>query len=564
MPNIISTVLYLVRALDKDERRACRVYLVLSLISPALDIVSFSAIITILQTASSRQTVSPALVYVAFVMAGLSVGKCFFELYRRKVTNRFVYSGAQKLSVKLHEVLLREDLSSHNNRSIMQALALVRFDTTACVGIITGCVGVLTSGVTMLAYVVVAVGATGWAGALGGLAVFGYTAGLFLLYRSRIRLYGEKMRELNIRANAQVSLAYGVFKEVKTGAPAEGILEKYRKASLDHARVQGKYNFQTGIMSVVMVDSLTALLFLVLGVILAQGDSILSLLGSLVVYVTAFIRLAPLALQVVMGLNGIESSKKSFDQVKAGLDLYDRLKAAETWAASGTSPRLTLRRGITVRGLCFGYGPQTVIFEDADMDLPAGKTIAIIGPSGVGKTTLLDLLLGLLKPQSGSVAFDGRDIAGTEGAALRGIVSYLPQTVYLNGETIRNNVAFFADEEGGDEARIIDCLRCAHVWEDVARMPQGLDTLIGENGTAISAGQRQRIALARALYKDFELLVMDEATAALDAATEAAVMESVRQKAGTKTLLMVTHHGALAERCDVVYKVEDKKIVRVK
>lgn len=223
-----------------------------------------------------------------------------------------------------------------------------------------------------------------------------------------------------------------------------------------------------------------------------------------------------------------------------------------------------------MRGLTFGYVEGRKIFEDASIDIPVGCSIAVIGASGAGKTTFLDLILGLLKPQGGHVLYDDYDIIthtdsnGPCKASMGELVCYIPQTVYLNGETIRNNVAFFEDESKIDDARVEECLRCAQIWEDVARMPDGVHTLIGENGTAISGGQRQRVALARALYKDFELLVMDEATAALDMETERAVIDSIRQVKGNKTLLMVTHHMSLANECDVVYKIENRKIVQVK
>lgn len=149
-------------------------------------------------------------------------------------------------------------------------------------------------------------------------------------------------------------------------------------------------------------------------------------------------------------------------------------------------------------------------------------------------------------------------------ASIGQLVSYIPQTVYLNGATIRDNVAFFSDERDIDNDRVIECLKCAQIWEDVQDLPDGIDTLIGENGTAISGGQRQRIALARALYKEFELLVMDEATAALDIDTERAVIDSIRRVKEGKTLLMVTHHMSLANECDIIYKIERKKLVLVK
>ncbi len=134
----------------------------------------------------------------------------------------------------------------------------------------------------------------------------------------------------------------------------------------------------------------------------------------------------------------------------------------------------------------------------------------------------------------------------------------------MNGETVRNNVALLSNQAEIDEERVAECLKCAQIWEDVAKMPEGMHTLIGENGTAISGGQRQRIALARALYKKFELLIMDEATAALDMETEKAVMDGIRQVREDKTLLIVTHHMSLAKECDIVYKIQDRKLVRIR
>ena len=125
-------------------------------------------------------------------------------------------------------------------------------------------------------------------------------------------------------------------------------------------------------------------------------------------------------------------------------------------------------------------------------------------------------------------------------------------------------MAFFTREDEIDDRKVMECLKCAQIWEDVERMPEGIHTLIGENGTALSGGQRQRIALARALYKEFELLVMDEATAALDLETEKAVIDSIRRIKGDKTILIATHHRSLANECDRIYKIENQKIIRVK
>ena len=217
--------------------------------------------------------------------------------------------------------------------------------------------------------------------------------------------------------------------------------------------------------------------------------------------------------------------------------------------------------------MSFHYPNVKSIFENASIDIPAGRSVAIVGPSGEGKTTFLDLILGLLHPQSGHIWYDDFDIVEeTDGqgpcrADIGNVVSYIPQTVYLNDDTIRSNVAFMVDE---DEERLMECLKYAQIWKDVQEMPDGLDTLIGRNGVAISGGQRQRIALARALYKQFEILIMDEATAALDADTESAVIDSIRKMRGDKTLLLVTHHLNLANECEYVYRLENRKLVRIR
>ena len=270
---------------------------------------------------------------------------------------------------------------------------------------------------------------------------------------------------------------------------------------------------------------------------------------------------------IINGVNKIEFSKKSYETLRECLDRYTKLKQEEKDSAKIRQKKLTFQKGLSVKNLNFSYNERIQIFNDASIDIPVGSSVAIIGVSGIGKTTFLDLVLGLLKPQSGNIFYDDYDIVtqsdekGVCRANLGEIVGYIPQVVYLNDETVRRNISFFEDEI--DDERVIESLKCAQIWEDVEQMPDGINTLIGENGTIISGGQRQRMALARALYRDFEILIMDEATAALNMEMEKAVIDSIRQVKGNKTLLIVTHHMSLAHECDIIYKIENKKFVRV-
>ena len=561
---------YLTGTLERKEQRTWKLYAVFGLISPIVDIFSFSVIIYIINRVVQDNQVSDKLIIFTLFMILLSLLKCLFELYKSKVSNRFIYDGAQKLSMKIYELLIKEELMEHNRKTAMQALNMVRNDTTSCIQIIVDCIGIVVNGITMAGYGVVLIYVSKWVGVASSVILLLLMAFVFIRTRARMIVYGEKSRACSIKANSQITIAYGSFKEMKIDDRSAFVLGKYRDASNDYARVQGEYKYKVSSIGVILQNSIMAAMFVVLAVILVFGTNLAVILAPMVVYITALVRMLPMAYGVLSGMNNVEFARKSYEAVKECMAGYEKIREEEERSRQIRRKKLTFEKGVSVRNLTFGYNDRAKIFEDASIDIPVGCSIAIIGASGAGKTTFVDLLLGLLKPQSGHVFFDDYDIVeqrdsqGPCRASMGELVSYIPQTVYLNGETVQNNVAFFEDEGEIDKAKVEECLRCAQIWEDVMRMPDGVDTLIGENGTAISGGQRQRIALARALYKDFELLVMDEATAALDMETEMAVIDSIRQIKEDKTLIMVTHHMSLANECDAVYKIEDRKILRVK
>lgn len=547
-----------------------KIYAVLSLISPIVDIFSFSVIIYIINIVVRENGADPKLTAFTFFMVLVSILKCLFELYKSKLANRFVYDGAQKLSMKIYELLIKEDLMEHNKKSAIQAMNTVRNDTTNSIQIITDFIEAVINGITMAGFAVVLIYVSKWMGIISCVILVILMAVIFLRTRKRMQEYGEKSRACSIKANSQITIAYGSFKEMKIDDRSAFVLRKYEDASRAFAQVQGEFKYKISSIAVILQNSIMAAMFVILAVILVFGTDLAAVLAPMVVYITALVRMLPMAYNILNGMNKIEFAQKPYEAVKESMAEYSLMKEEETRAEQIRQRKLTLRKGVSVRNMTFGYTDRVQIFQDASIDIPVGCSIAVIGASGAGKTTFVDLLLGLLKPQEGHVFFDDYDIVthsdgeGPCQASMGELVSYIPQTVYLNGETIQNNVAFFEEEEEIDEARVIECLKCAQIWEDVQKMQDGVHTLIGANGTTLSGGQRQRIALARALYKNFELLVMDEATAALDMETEKAVIDSIRQIKENKTLIMVTHHMSLANECDVVYKIENQKIVRVR
>lgn len=566
---MLTMIKKIIGLLDNQDKKTLRVYVVLSLISPVIDLVSVSAIIPILQQMADGEQ-SENLLVIVIGLGCLIIFKGLYDLFRNRISTKFTYYSANKLSIKIFEGLNSEELVNHNNRTAAQMITAIRSDAVACIGMIVSGVSIIVEGITWGCLVLVLIYAAGWLGLVCGVILFVFMILMYIANRVKIKKYGEQKRNLEIRLNAVITTAYGAFKELKINTKSENMIKRYGDVSEEYASLQRHYSFYAALIDVVMRNSLQAGIYFVLAIAISLKVDFSQYIVQIITYVTILLRLIPETGIIVTGLNSIKYNEKAYHMLMGNIDVFEKIKSEREEKLSKRHKDLHFEEGLRVENLTFGYDSTKKIFDDTSVFFPAHHTIAIVGNSGIGKTSFLDLILGLLKPDSGKIIYDDYDIVGecdTEGECfgdLGEIVSYIPQVVFMNGDSVRNNVLFMTNPEDGDEQRIKDCLECAHVLQDVEAMPSGIDTIIGTDGTCISGGQRQRIALARALYKDFELLVMDEATAALDADTEKAIIDSIRQMKGDKTLIMVTHHMSLAEECEYIYKIENKKIIRVR
>lgn len=298
------------------------------------------------------------------------------------------------------------------------------------------------------------------------------------------------------------------------------------------------------------------LLAILLKMFWGQKDDFTTFIPQLSVFAVAAFRLLPSVGKINEHVADILYSLPSLDLI------YHDLKAIEEEPEIKKKEELEwqFEKEISVKKVCYHYpDSENMVINNASFDIPKGKTVAFIGPSGAGKTTMVDIILGLLKPQYGKVYADDLDIH-KHSYVWQKEIGYIPQVIYLSDDTIRNNIAFGVDKDQIDERAIENALRRAQLYEFVENLPEGLDTVVGDRGVRLSGGQRQRIGIARALYHDPEVLVLDEATSALDNETEAAVMEAIDHLQGTKTILIIAHRLTTIRNVDMIYEVSGGKV----
>lgn len=292
--------------------------------------------------------------------------------------------------------------------------------------------------------------------------------------------------------------------------------------------------------------------------LLMQDDNMVAFIPKLAAFAMAAFKIFPSIGKITSRLNTIVYQIPALDSV------YNNLKTADEYLCRIEKTQQIeckengryLKNEIVLSNVLWKYDNQKeFVLRDVNIQIKRGQSVGLIGASGAGKTTVSDIILGLLKPQSGSVTVDGVDIYSIKRQWAE-VIGYVPQSVFLLDDTVRNNILFGLPLEDDDD-KIWEALQQAQLKDFILSLPDGLDTVVGERGVKFSGGQRQRIAIARALYSNPEILVLDEATASLDNETESALMESIDELQGKITMIIVAHRLSTISKCDIVYEIKD-------
>ncbi len=382
------------------------------------------------------------------------------------------------------------------------------------------------------------------------------------IIKPRMEKYGAENQKVQSRiAKWRLQAIYGL-KDVKVLHREDFFIRNYYESGLDGARLSKNYAIFNSLPRYLIESVFMVAVLGFITIYIALGGDVTVLIPQLTAFAVAAFRIMPSANRINTYIAEIAYEQPSlnfiYDNLTESMKADSEMRAI-TEKISG--PAIKLENEISLEHITFHYpDSDSNIFSDAHMLIPKGKSIGIMGSSGAGKSTIVDILLGLLHVQTGDILCDGKNIFSNYESWLSQI-GYIPQSIYLIDESIRENIAFGIDADKIDEDRIWEVLKEAQLDEFIRTLPEGLDTKIGDRGVRLSGGQRQRIGIARALYHNPEILVFDEATSALDNETEAAVMEAVNSFHGKKTMVIIAHRLNTIEKCDIIYEVRNEKIM---
>ncbi|HVY06743.1 MAG TPA: ABC transporter ATP-binding protein [Burkholderiales bacterium] len=492
-------------------------------------------------------------------LVGIYLLKNLFLAFLAWWQTRYAYAVQTELSQRLFTGYLRQPYTFHLQRNSAKLIRNVTTEVGMFADAIMSALLVATEslvllGVATLLLTVEPVGATIVVLVLGGAAWIFYKVTRGRIARWGIaRQYHEGLRMQHLQQGL------GGAKDVKLLGRERDFIEQYRvhnagssRVSRLQATVQQMPRLWIEFLAIVGLATLVITM-------LYQGRNMAGVVPTLGLFAAAAFRLMPSTNRVLSGIQALRYNSPVIGS------LYEELGTIGNHQEAPSSPRhsgsaLSLHTELDVIDVKFAYpGAVDHALEGLSIKIVRGETVGLIGASGSGKSTLVDIILGLLTPSEGTVEIDGQDIQ-TALRSWQDQIGYVPQSIYLTDDTLRRNVAFGLPEGQIDDSAVARAVQAAQLDKFVDGLPARLNTVVGERGIRLSGGQRQRIGIARALYHDPAVLVLDEATSSLDNATEHGVMQAVMALRGSKTVLIVAHRLTTVQQCDRLYRIEDGKV----
>lgn len=499
-------------------------------------------------------------VFGAFALITIYLFKNLFMLFYSYMNGKFMLNRVLFLQNRIFRAYMNSPYTFYISRNSSELLRNINSEVTKIVNgtlqpALLISLNVITTVVVVAGLVVVEPLITGL-----GIIFFGGFAFLFLrLTKNAISRYGSE--SLAHRKSMTKAILEGLqgFKDAKVLKREGYFLSEYNH----HAHKHKVYDIKNMILNtlprqIIEMLALSGILFIAVVMVL-QGREVSTIVPMIALFGAAVMKLKPSINSIIGDVNRLRYNIYSVEAV------YEDLTYLEERYEQETSPRLgeklRLNHEIRLKNLDYAYPDQSQpAIKNINITIPKNRAVAFVGPSGVGKTTLVDVILGLLVPQTGTITVDGQNVFSNLDAWQRNI-GYIPQFINLLDDTIRRNICFGIPEDEVDEEMLQTAIEIAQLKDFLSTLDDGVETVVGERGVRLSGGQRQRIGIARALYNNPQVLVMDEATSALDNITERVLIKAIERLRGDRTIIMIAHRLTTVKNCDTIYMMKDGEVI---
>lgn len=507
------------------------------------------------------------LVFLAIILAIVYLLKNAFLIFEYNIQYRFVYGNMFLLQERMLSNFIHRPYEYFLQVNSSEIVKVINTDVSTAFTILTALLQLFTeivvSGMLTATVFVIEPGIT----ILIAIVLLALVMGTTCIVRPILKSAGQRTQDASVGMYKWLLQSIQGIKELKVMVKEKFFEKNFNRYGTEYIRALRKSG-TIGIIPRFLIEAACmSTMFMLLAVLIYRGRPLESIIPTLSVVAMAAMRLLPSINRISSYFSNISYGEPMLDKLIENLNDINGKKmvslSIDAYEEEESINKIRkIQQGIELSNITYSY-PNTdkEVLTDAKLTIKKGQSVGIVGASGAGKTTVIDIMLGLLHPQSGNILLDGVNIEEDIQGFLRQ-VGYIPQMIFMLDDSIRANVAF-GEEEISDDA-VWRSLKEASLYDFVKDLPDGLDTWIGERGIRLSGGQRQRIGIARALYHNPEILVFDEATSALDNETEQSIMESINHLKGQKTMIIIAHRLTTIENCDVVYQVDNGKIVEKK
>jgi len=496
--------------------------------------------------------------------------KATMSFIAQKSVAQFAYALKGGLSLKLIRAYLEAPYTYHLSRNSANLVQSVVTSTDQfCIGLVLSLLTAISNSIVVVALVTLLV----WTNAAASISIAVLLVLSFIFLKPlkmRLARWGKTGYDSSAEMIRILNHGIGGLKETRVIGCETYFENQMREASESYATnlglASGYANLPRYIVEVLMISFLVVFAFIFTSFNQGNEQNLSSIFG---IFAIASIRLLPATGNTISCINVIRYNSHSLDQLFFELSELEKLrnrlskkllKSESKWPSISRKDKLIFDKEITIQNISYSYpNSSQKALNKLSLNIKKGQAIGLIGKSGSGKTTLVDVLMGLLLPQEGDITVDNLSIY-KDLNAWQHMIGYVPQSIFLIDDTLERNIAFGVPDHLIDHNRIQKAIQAAQLSEVIKQLPEGLKTSVGERGVLLSGGQCQRVGIARALYHQREILVFDEATAALDQETESLVSEATKALSGQKTIIIIAHRLSTIEHCDLIFKLEEGKI----